>query len=271
MNRIFRLVVMTAALDYLGLAQAAPSGAQVTAGTGTVTQTGNTTTIVQTSADLFLKWQSFNVTTNEVVDFIQPGANSIAVNRILGNSGSQIFGRLDANGQVWLINPNGILFGRGAQVNVGGLIASTLDVSDLSLSSELRQLNGSGQGSVINQGTIQAASGGYAALLGNQVSNQGVILAQLGTVALGAGSAQTLTFSGRQLIHLRVDQSTLNDLAANGQLIQADGGRIIMAAGARNSLLASVVNNTGILQAQSVEKTPAPSRCWPGWRPVRSM
>jgi trimeric autotransporter adhesin len=252
-SRMAVLTLLSASLDYSGLTQAAPTGAQVTAGSGTVTQTGNNTAIVQTSANLFLNWQSFNVSANEVVNFIQPSASSIAVNRILGNSGSQIFGHLDANGQVWLINPNGILFGLGAQVNVGGLTASTLDVSDASFRSDLRSLSGSGDGTVVNRGTIQAANGGYVALLGNQVSNEGVIRAQLGTVALGAGSAETLTFNGRQLIHLRVDQSTLNDLAANAQLIQADGGRVIMAAGAQNTLLASVVNNTGIVRAQSVE------------------
>jgi filamentous hemagglutinin family protein len=249
------LLVSVAALSLAGarVAQAAPAGGQVTSGTGTVSQTGNTTTVRQTSANLFLNWQSFNVAANEVVDFIQPSATSIAVNRILGNSASQIFGHLDANGQVWLINPNGILFGTGAQVNVGGLTASTLDVSDASFSANLRTFSGPGTGSIVNQGMIQAADGGYVALLGNRVSNQGVIRAQLGTIALGAGSAETLTFSGRQLINLRVDQSTLNDLAANGQLIQADGGRVIMTAGAQNSLLASVVNNTGVVQARTVE------------------
>ena len=252
-RQLAALAMVTALLGRTGVAPAAPSGAQITAGSGTVSQAGNTTTIRQTSADLFLNWQSFNVSSNEVVDFIQPGTTSIAVNRILGNSGSQILGHLEANGQVWLINPNGILFGAGAQVNVGGLTASTLDVSDASFSTNLRSFSGPGTGSVVNQGTLQAADGGYVALLGNHVSNQGVIRAQLGTVALGAGSAETLTFSGRQLIHLRVDQSTLNDLAANGQLIQADGGRVIMTAGAQDSLLASVVNNTGIVQARSVE------------------
>jgi filamentous hemagglutinin family protein len=252
-RRIAVLALLSAALDYSLLAQAAPSGGQVTAGSGTVSQSGNTTTIRQTSADLFLNWQSFNVTANEVVLFIQPSATSIAVNRILGNTASQLFGHLDANGQVWLINPNGVLFGAGAQVNVGGLTASTLDLSDASFSSNLRVFSGSGAGAIVNRGTIQAADGGYVALLGNQVSNQGVIRAQLGTVALGAGSAETLSFSGRHLIHLRVDQSTLNDLAANGQLIEADGGRVIMTAGAQDSLLASVVNNTGIVQARVVE------------------
>jgi hypothetical protein len=89
--------------------------------------------------------------------------------------------------------------------------------------------------------------------MGHQVSNQGVISAQLGTVALGAGSAQTLTFSGNHLLHLQVDQSALDDLVENRQLIQANGGQVFMTAGAKDSLLASVVNNTGIVQAETVE------------------
>ena len=168
-------------------------------------------------------------------------------------NGSEILGHLDANGQVYLINPNGIIFGQGAQVNVGGLVASTLDVSDSSLSGNARSFAGNGTGSVINEGTINAADGGYVALLGNRVSNQGVITAQLGTVALGAGSGVTLDFSGNRLVHLQVDQSTLNNLAANKQLIAADGGLVIMTAGARDALLASVVNNTGVIEARTVE------------------
>ena len=226
---------------------------QVTAGNGTITQRGNTTTISQSSTDLSLNWQSFNISSTEVVNFVQLNTSAIAINRILGSSSSSIFGHLNANGQVWLINPNGILFGRGAQVNVGGLTASTLDFDDSTLDSGQRKFAGAGTGSIVNQGTLTAASGGYVALLGTQVSNRGLIGARLGTVALGAGTAATLTFDGKQLIHLRVDQSTLNDLAENRQLIQADGGRVIMTAGAHDSLLASAVNNSGIIEARGVE------------------
>ena len=247
------LSTLAVSLGMTSLAHADVTGGQITAGAGRISQAGNTTTIEQSSQNLSLNWQSFNVAANQTVDFVQPGASSIAVNRILGNSGSEIFGQLNANGQVWLINPNGVLFGRGAQVSVGGLVASTLDVSDSALTSSTRSFSGSGKGSVVNQGNINAATGGYVALLGNHVSNQGVVSAQLGTVALGAGSAETLTFAGNQLVHLQVDQSTLNNLAENRQLIQANGGQVIMTAGAKDAVLASVVNNTGIVRAQTVE------------------
>jgi len=249
------LSLLTAgSLCLASLVNASPTGGQITAGNGSVTQTGNTTNIRQSSNDLAINWQSFNVAADQVVNFFQPSATAIAINRILGNSASQIFGHLNANGQVWLINPNGILFGRGAEVNVGGFIASTFDVNNAALALSERSFSGAGTGSIVNDGTIRAGDGGgYVALIGNQVLNQGVISAQLGTVALGAGSAETLTFSGRELIHLQVDQSTLHNLAANKQLIQADGGQVIMTAGAQDSLLASVVNNTGVVQAHTVE------------------
>jgi filamentous hemagglutinin family protein len=229
-----------------------PVGGQVVSGVASIAQSGEITTIRQSSQDLVLNWQSFNIGAQETVDFLQPSAAAIAVNRILGTNGTQILGHLDANGQVWLINPNGVLFEQGAQVNVGGLVASVLGVSDLSLSSNAIRFNGDGTGSVINQGTINAANGGYVAFLANHVSNQGTIAAKLGTVALGAGTATTLTFSGNTLVKMQVDQSTLNTLAENGALIQAEGGTVIMSAGAKNALLASVVNNTGVIEARTV-------------------
>jgi trimeric autotransporter adhesin len=233
-------------------ALAGPTGGQITAGSGTISQSGNTTTVTQNSANLDLSWLNFNIAANQTVNFVQPGAGSIAINRILGNSASTIFGHLDANGQVWLINPNGILFGKGAQVDVGGLVASALGF-DANGGLTTSTFSGNGTGHVVNQGNITATDGGYVALLGNQVSNQGVISAHLGTVALGAGSAETLTFNGEQLLHLKVDQSTLDNLAQNKQLIEADGGRVIMTAGAQDALLASVVNNTGVIEARGVE------------------
>ena len=284
MNRIFRLVwsqvsqawvavpevsrgrgkstrsklISVAMLSLLGglNAQAAPTGAQVTAGAGSVTQTGSTTTITQSSPNLSLNWKTFNIAPTETVNFVQPSATAIAVNRIYDTNGSQILGRLNANGQVFLINPNGVLFGAGAQVNVGGLVASTLDLSDASLNSNSRSFSGTGTGSIVNLGTLNATgsagTGGFVALLGNSVSNQGSISAPLGTVALGAGSAATLTFQNNSLVKLQIDQSVLNNLTDNGGVIHASGGLVLMSAGAKDALLASVVNNTGVIEARSV-------------------
>jgi filamentous hemagglutinin family protein len=241
------------ALGAAGAAHAGQTGGQIVSGSGAINQNGAITTINQNSQHVSLNWQTFDIAPNETVNFVQPGRDAIAVNRILGNSASAIDGHLNANGQVWLINPNGVLFGQGSQVNVGGLVASTLDTSDSSLSSNTRSFSGNGKGSVVNKGSIRAANGGYVALLGNTVSNQGNISATLGTVAMGGGSAVTLTFDGSQLLHLQVDRSTLDNLVENRQLVQADGGRVFMTAGAADSLLASTVNNTGVVRAQTVE------------------
>ncbi|WP_217645999.1 YDG domain-containing protein [Collimonas sp. OK307] len=249
-----RRKLVAAALSLTAIAaQAAPTGGQLVSGAGSIKQSGSTTTINQASQNLSVNWTGFNIAPQETVNFVQPSASAIAVNRVFDTNGTQILGRLNANGQVYLINPNGILFGAGAQVNVGGLVASTLDVRDASLSGNTRTFSGGGSGSVVNQGTITAANGGYVALLGNHVSNQGTISAQQGAVALGAGNAVTLTFSGNSLLQMQVDQSVLNSVAENGGLIQADGGRVIMTAGAKDALLASVVNNTGVIEARTVE------------------
>ncbi len=249
-----RTLVAAALSLSAGIGQAAPIGGQVISGTGNISQSGATTTIKQSTQNLSLTWKSFNIAAKETVNFVQPSASSLAVNRIFDTNGTQILGQLNANGQVWLINPNGVLFGPGAQVNVGGLVASTLNLNEATLNGNARTFSGNGTGSVINQGTINAATGGYVALLGNKVSNQGVITARLGNAALGAGSAATLTFSGNSLVKMQVDESVLNSVAENGGLIRADGGMVVMTAGAKDALLASVVNNTGIIEARTVEE-----------------
>jgi trimeric autotransporter adhesin len=229
-----------------------PVDGKIANGSGQIHQDGATLTVTQQSQHLSLNWQSFDIGSQATVNFIQPGQSAIAVNRIADTNGSVIMGHLNANGQVFLINPNGVLFGQGAQVNVGGLVASTLDVDDNSLGNGSLVFSGNGHGSIINKGSITTAPGGYVALLGHQVSNQGWIRAQLGSVALAGGSAVTLSLDGDTLVDVKVDRSTVDALAQNGQLIQADGGQVWMTAGARDSLLASVVNNTGTVEAQTV-------------------
>ena len=253
-KRTRRTLVAAALSLAAALAHAAgPSGGQVTAGSGTITQSGAVTTITQDSSKLSLSWTSFNIAPQATVDFVQPSTSAIAVNRIFDTNGTQILGHLNANGQVFLINPNGIVFGAGAVVNVGGLVAAALDLNEASLDAASKSFSGTSADSVVNEGTLSATPGGYVVLLGNHVSNQGVISAQLGSVALAAGSAATLTFNNNSLVHLQVDQSLWHSLAENGGVIQANGGQVIMTAGAKNALVASAVNNTGVIEARTVQ------------------
>lgn len=233
-------------------ASAMPAGGQVSAGQGNIGQNGSAMTVNQQSPNLSINWQSFGIGPAESVSFSQPSASAIALNRVLGANPSQILGRLSSNGQVWLLNPNGVLFGGGAQVNVGGLVASTLSISDADFLAGRRTFSGIG-GSVTNQGTISAAAGGHVALLGGKVSNEGVIQARLGTVALGAGNQITLDFAGDKLLNLQVDQGAVNALAQNKQLIQAEGSTVLLSARAATALMATVVNNAGIIEARTID------------------
>lgn len=233
-------------------ALALPGGGQVTGGAASISTAGATTTITQTSAQATLQWRSFNIAPGETVNFVQPNRAAVAVNRILDSNPSSLYGRLNANGQVFLLNSNGLLFGPTAAVNVGGLVASTLPLSEADFASGRLRFAGSGGAAVVNQGRISAAEGGYVALLGHQVSNQGQIDAPRGTVALAGGSAVTLNFLGDGLLGVQVAQSALDALADNGGLIRAEGGQVLLTAGAHDALLASAVNHSGVIEARGL-------------------
>jgi filamentous hemagglutinin family protein len=249
-------VALTGGLFLTPFAQAGPNGGQVSAGAGTIAQAGTTTTINQSSQNLAINWQGFSIAANEAVRFNQPNASAVALNRVIGQNPSQILGALSANGQVFVVNPNGVLFGATAQVNVGGLVASTLGLSDADLMANRYTFNGiTGlpNGSVVNQGAITAAQGGYIALLAPEVRNEGVISANLGTALLAAGNKVTVNLNNGSLLSYAIDQGAINALADNKQLIQADGGQVFMGAKAANALTTAVVNNTGVLQARTAQ------------------
>ncbi|MDP3354968.1 MAG: filamentous hemagglutinin N-terminal domain-containing protein [Polaromonas sp.] len=239
-------------LTFGTVAQALPANGAVAAGSATISSTASTTTINQSSANTVINWQSFGIGAGQSVQFVQPGSNSVALNRVLGSEVSSILGNLSANGKVFLLNPNGILFGSGAQVNVGGLVASTMSLSDAKFMSGDYSFTNAGSGTVVNQGTINAADGGHVALMGKTVINQGVITARLGTVALVGGQAATLDLAGDGILRVSVAQGAVNALVENGGLIQADGGRVLLTAQAAGNLLHTAVNNTGVIQAQTI-------------------
>lgn len=156
---------------------AAPTGGTVTAGNASIKQSGNTTTINQTSQNAAINWQSFGIGTSEAVNFVQPNVSSITLNRVLGNEKSVINGALNANGQVFILNSNGVLFGKGASVNTSGLIATTMSLSDNDFMAGNYSFTDATDASVVNMGTINIANGGYAGLLGKNVENTGKITA----------------------------------------------------------------------------------------------
>ncbi len=237
-------------------AMAGPTGGQVSAGTGAIAQAGLNTTITQTSQNLAINWQNFSIAANEAVRFNQPNASAIALNRVTSQNPSVILGSLSANGNVFVLNPNGVLFGAGAQVDVGGLVASTLNLSDANLMAgklTFSSAPGQSQGSVVNQGAINIAPGGYVALLAPEVRNEGVIIANQGTALLAAGDKITLNMNNGSLVSYSIDQGAINALAENKQLIQADGGHIVMSAKAADALTTAVVNNTGVIRARTMQ------------------
>jgi filamentous hemagglutinin family protein len=129
-NRLATNIVVVAWLS-LAAAQAQPTGGTVVYGGATIGSPSTTTTLItQTTNAAIINWQSFSLASGSSVVFDQPNAAAIALNRVLGGGVSQINGNLQANGQVWIINANGILFGKGSQINVAGLLATTSDIAD---------------------------------------------------------------------------------------------------------------------------------------------
>ncbi|MBQ0132601.1 MAG: filamentous hemagglutinin N-terminal domain-containing protein, partial [Comamonas sp.] len=235
-------------------AHALPTGGQVTAGQAAIGQSGNQMTVTQGSDKAIIHWQGFDTGSQAGVQFVQPSSSAVALKRVVAGSASQIQGQLNANGQVWVVNPSGVVFGAGSQVNVGGLVASTMDTTDADfLSGKARFSRNGSTASVTNQGRITAADGGTVALLAAQVANEGVIRAQMGNVALAAGDAVTLSAGANGRLQVAVDPATVSTLVANRQLIVADGGQVLMTGSAASALAASVVNNSGTVQAHTLQ------------------
>jgi len=247
-------VAMALGTSLLSLgALAGPTGGSVNAGSGSIAQSGTNTTITQTSQNLAINWASFSTAAGESVNFVQPNSSAIALNRVIGSDSSVLNGSLSANGQVWILNPNGVLFGSTASVNVGGLVASTLSLNDADFLAGKRSFSGDGtQGSVVNQGSL---TGGYVALLGKQVSNTGSITTANGTAILAAGNTITLNFGGNQLLSVQIDEGMFNALVENKGLIRADNGTVILSASAKDALLGTVVNNEGVIEAKGIDSS----------------
>jgi filamentous hemagglutinin family protein len=247
---------MASALPSLGAAPSPntlPTGGQLVAGQAVIGQSGKQMTITQGSQRAILNWQGFDIGSQASVHFNQPSASAVTLNRVIAGEASQIHGKLSANGQVWLVNPNGVVFGAGSRVDVGSLVASTLDTTneDFLAGKAIFRRQGA-TGSILNQGDLNATEGGLVALLAPTVKNDGIISTRLGNATLAAGDRVTLDAGANGLLKVALEPATVKTLIENRQLIVADGGQVLMTSKAADALAASVVANRGTVRASSV-------------------
>ncbi len=231
-------------------AQNLPSGGHIVGGSGSISQNGQTLTITQDSPRLATDWTSFNIGKGHTVQFVQPSASAAALNRVVGNDVSTIQGALKANGQVFLVNPNGVLFTQSAQVDVGALVASTLSIATDDFMAGRLRFEGDSRAAVVNQGHLHAAEGGSVALVAARIENVGEIAAPGGQVLLGAGRKVLVDLGGP--VRLEVQEAAVDALIEQGGAVRADGGTVLMHARSAQNLTATVINHRGVTEARSL-------------------
>lgn len=232
-----------------------PLGENVVAGSAGFSRDGNTLTIQQGSDRVIINWQDFSIGANELTKFMQPSATSAALNRVISGNPSSILGALQANGQVYLINPNGILVGAGARIDCGSFIASTLDIgNDAFMAGGNLTFMGNSTASIQNLGAINAL-GGDVFMIAQQVENRGTIMAPNGVVGLAAGTEVLLTQGGDQ--RLAVQPSTSNvQLPTSGKPNGIVNAGLVESAQAElkanGNIYAFAINNEGVIRATGV-------------------
>lgn len=257
-NSLTAGVLLALALEGTGYAM--PAGGQIQSGQGAIAQNGKNMTVTQNSGKMAVDWTQFNIARDEAVKFAQPGRDAVALNRITGGQKSVIDGALSANGNLLLVNPNGVVFSKTATVDVGSLVASTAQLNDTFMknfagsTANLNLTIGDGNTSaILNEGTIKA-QGGLVALHAAQVENTGTISNPGGTVALAAARQLTLSPDSDGKLNYAVDGELARAKALNSGRIQADGDYVVMTAKSAQDVLGTVVNNTGTLEAKTLRK-----------------
>ncbi|EGT7584695.1 filamentous hemagglutinin N-terminal domain-containing protein [Salmonella enterica] len=233
-----------------------PTGGQVVAGQGSISTSGNQMTIQQHTHGLVTSWNSFDIGKNHTVQFVQPDSSAVALNRVTGGHESQILGTLNANGQVMLVNPAGVMFGKGAKVNTAGLVASTKNIrTEDFMAGRYTFSGGSHPGAeVVNQGSLTTTKGGYIVLAADRVRNSGTITTPSGKTVLAAAEKVTLQLDNTGLASVSVNGSVVNALVENRGLIAATNGQVYLTARGKDMLLNTVVNNSGTVEARGLNQ-----------------
>lgn len=244
---------------------AAPTGGQVAAGSAAIAQAPGATVITQSSGRAAINWQSFNVGAQHQVDFVQPSASALTLNRVGGMYPSEIAGSIRANGQLVIINQNGIVFDRGSEVNAAALVATSADIANSNFMQGRMIFNrpGNPNAAVRNEGVITVRQHGLAALVAPVVANSGVITAKLGHVVLAGATAHTVDLYGDGLLSINItgqvrqvplgpDGKPVSALVTNSGLIRADGGTVTLTARAVDGLVQNLVDAGGTIAADTV-------------------
>jgi filamentous hemagglutinin family protein len=229
---------------YPTFVHANPNGAQIVSGQVSVDTATPGVTTVTNSPNAIINWQNFSIAQNEITRFIQQNSQSAVLNRIIGQNPSEILGQLASNGKVFLINPNGIVFGAGAVVDTQGLIASSLNLSDRDFQSgNYHFMAGSSAGNIVNEGIIRAGKDGNIVLIAPQIENNGVIKTEGGAITLAAGQELTITNLDDPDIRFQI-QAPENSVLNLGKLL-AEGGAV--------NVFANTIKHSGEINADSVE------------------
>ena len=235
-----KIAALAVAACFSSVVLANPTAPTVVHGTASFAQAGSILNVTN-SHNAIINWGSFSIGVNELTKFIQPSALSAVLNRVVGQDPSAILGALQSNGRVFLLNPNGIVFGAGSQINVAGLVASTLNMSNADfLAGRMNFTDGAGAGAVVNNGSINA-SGGPVYMVGNAVTNNGIITSPGGEIVLAAGNSVELVNPGTP--NLRVEIQADSNEARNLGSVVADAGRI--------GIYAGLIKQGGVLNANS--------------------
>jgi filamentous hemagglutinin family protein len=236
---------------------ALPEGEKVAAGRADFQRKNSHSLAIKTSEKAIINYHQFHIGEKEYVEFIQPSAKSLVLNRIKGQDPSKILGHLKANGRVFLVNPNGIYFGPNASVNTGSFLASTLNIRDedfLNDKFEFYLEPGTEHASIVNEGVLAANPEGFIALFAPSIEQRGSILAKAGKVALAAGEKVVLDFSGDGRIQFSVDGELKKALIENAGAIDAVGGTVSISLKTARDAIKMVVNSDGITPANAMEE-----------------
>ena len=231
-----------------------PIDGQVVAGSATITESGKKLDVVQGTDRAVIDWRGFDIAPDEHTQFTQPNSSSVALNRINSVNPSTIAGKLTANGNVILINPNGVFFSKTATVDVNGLVASTANIDNQKFMDGSLAFDkpGNPNAAIVNEGSITAKEAGLVGLVAPNVSNSGIITAKLGRVHLASGDTATIDLYGDGLMEVKASNALTSQIVANSGQINAAGGTIALTAAAGRETVNSVVYVTGELQAPSV-------------------